>query len=151
MCQRLGDGERRGGRCKAGFGQSRVERARRRTPDAVRFEKRTPVAKNLARLALGNDRALAAEHDHAVDGLDQPIETVIDDKNAAVSVAYREQRVQTSRRFGREMCRGLVGDEERRVLDQRRRERDELPFAARELRRAAPAPRIGNADTPHDI
>ena len=94
---------------------------------------------------------VASQHDHAVDGFDQAIEPVIDDEDGLPTLTARQQRMKAPRGFRREMRGRLVGDEERRLLHEGRRQRDELAFAARELRGAALAPFLRHADLSHDL
>ena len=151
MRERLFDGKRRDRRGDAHPHQFRIERAGGRAPDALRLQKRALVAKDRARIALCDDGAVTAEHDHAVDGFDQAVEPVIDDEDGVPALAVRQQIMQAPCGFRREVRGRLVGDEERCVLNEGRRQRDELPFAARELRRAAVAPLLRHADLSHDL
>ena len=129
MCQGLLDGQWRHRRGNASLLQLSVEGARHRTPDALGHQKIALGPEDGARMPFNKDSAVSAEDNHAVDLLDQALEPVIDNEDAAIRVMLRQQRVQAVGCLGCKMRRRLVGHEQGSILHKGRGQGDELPLA----------------------
>ena len=134
----LGHGQRRCAERDADPEQKPVEVGCERAPDAFLRETCAMGAEDVARRAVGDEPAVAADDGDAVDRVDQPVEAVVDDEKSLPLPA--DDGVQPRCRLRRQMRGRLVGDEEFGLLRKRGGKRDELLFTAGERGGAARAP-----------
>ncbi|MEQ9125367.1 MAG: hypothetical protein RIM80_22685, partial [Alphaproteobacteria bacterium] len=60
------------------------------------------AAENDMRRAVGDNQAVIAKHDHAVDHIDQPVEAVIDDQHGALRRPVGQKVAAPARRARRQ-------------------------------------------------